>query len=564
MKAVSVLTSRRSLPVLLELDLTRGLLETPPASPLEAARQRHMPVLRVVISMLRKAAEDDHVVGLVAHIAAKQPTLAQSSELRDSVAAFRAAGKATVCWTESFGEMQPGNVAYHLASAFEQIWLQPSGDVGLTGVVGEAVFVHDALDKLGIGVQIGQRYEYKTAANTFLESGMTTAHKEMAERLVASSMDTVVADVAQGRGLSVTAVRDAVEHAPLGATEAQERGLVDRVGYRGDVYTSLRERLGDTDTRFLHRYRKGITHLVANIADNPPTIGRPTKPVVAVVSVSGAIHLGRSGSSPFGGPSIGSQTLAALLRHAAADDAVRAVVLRVDSPGGSYAASDAIRDEVLALRSAGRLVVASMGSVAGSGGYYISMPADVIVANPGTLTGSIGVLAGKLVFHDALDRIGLHREAVGVGTYAEMFSSNRPYTDDEWARMEAWLDKVYADFTTKAAADRRLGLAELQEVARGRVWTGADAQERGLVDELGGLDHAVDVACDRAGLRRADVVVKVLPKRNPIQRLRPAQNSDSPAASAALSPLNGGATLLQTLGVTSYGVLTMPVVWRIG
>jgi protease-4 len=243
------------------------------------------------------------------------------------------------------------------------------------------------------------------------------------------------------------------------------------------------------------------------------------------------------------------------------------VVLRVDSPGGSYVASDAVRREVLRLRGSGRTMVASMGSVAASGGYYIAMPADVVVADAGTLTGSIGVLAGKQVVRDALARVGVRVESVSVGAQAEMFSPQRRFTEHEWQRLETWLDRVYADFTAKAAQDRAMPVDRLREVAKGRVWTGADARQHGLVDELGGLDEAVDLACERARLRRRDVELRTVPRSPLLQALRPAQSSESPAAATGLGlGLGGdGGTLLdqvfRALRVPAYGVLTAPVLW---
>lgn len=543
--------------------MTRGVLETPPSTPIEAARERHVPVLRSVVEALRKASYDDGVAGLVAHVSGRQPTLAQAGELRSAVTVFRAAGKSTACWSEAYGEMGPGNISYHLATAFEDVWLQPSGDLGLTGVVAQAVFVRDALDKLSITPQISQRAEYKAAANMFLESGMTEPHREMAMRLVDSAMDTICGDIATARKLDGAAVRDAVDHAPLTAQEALSRGLIDRIGYRDEVYADLRRRLGEVRLRYVTRYDRGLKSAAAQAIRTRPRIGsRRSKPVVAVVNATGGIHLGPAGRSPFGGPSIGSDSLGSALRSVGSDDAVRAVVLRIDSPGGSYVASDSIRREVLALRRTGRPVVASMGSVAGSGGYYIAMPADVVVANPGTLTGSIGVFAGKQVIREALGRIGVQRESVSSGAYAEMFSTQRRFTDDEWRRLEGWLDRVYADFTAKAAHDRGMPVDDLDVVAKGRVWTGADARERGLVDELGGLEDAIALGCERAQLKRSAVDVKVLPKPNLVERARPADNSESPAA-AVWDWAAGPDSLLSALGLAPYGALTMPIAWRI-
>jgi protease IV len=543
--------------LLLELDLSRGVAEAPPSSPLEAARARHVPVLRHLVEGLHQGADDPHVHGLIAHIGAVHPTLAMAGELRAAVLRFRRSGKKAVCWSEAFGEMGPGNVPYYLATGFDEVWLQPSGDVGLTGVVAHGLFVRDALDRAGVSPQISQRYEYKTAADMLLRTHMTDAHREMAERLTASSMDAIVQGVAEGRGLSTEGVREAVDRAPLHADEALELGLVDRLGYRDEVYAAVRADLPPVTLRYVERYRK-------KPGSNPAQRLQRHRPAVAVIQAAGPIHLGRSrGAGPLSGPSIGSEGLGASLRAAREDDDVRAVVLRVDSPGGSYVASDALRREVLRVRESGRPVVASMGSVAASGGYYITMPADAVLASAGTITGSIGVLAGKQVIRDALERFGVRIESVSVGRQAEMFSTQREFTDDEWRRLENWLDRVYADFTGKAAHDRRMDVGRLRDVAKGRVWTGADAREHGLVDELGGLDEAIDLACDRAGLRRKDVELKSLPKSPLLQRLRPAQSSESPAAATMLGG-DGGSLLdhvYRALRIPAYGVLTTPVVW---
>jgi protease-4 len=523
--------------LLLELDLSRGVAEAPPATPVEAARARHVPVLRHLVEGLYQGARDPRVRGLVAHVGAAAPTLAAAGELRAAVQRFRAAGKRAVCWSESFGEMAPGNVQYYLATGFDQIWLQPSGDVGLTGVVARGLFVHEALERAGVSPQMSQRHEYKTAADMFLRDGMTDAHREMATRLAESSMETVVAAVAEGRRLPADAVWDAVGRAPLHADEARDLGLVDRLGYRDEVYAAVRAALPPVRLRYVERYRKRPR---SNPARRMP--GR-SRPAVAVVHASGPIHLGRShGGSPLRGRSIGSDTLGAALRAARDDDAVRAVVLRVDSPGGSYVASDALRREVLAV------------------------PADVVLADAGTITGSIGVLAGKQVIRDALRRWGVHVESVSVGAQAEMFSTQREFSADEWQRLETWLDRVYDDFTAKAAHDRGMDVQRLRDLAKGRVWTGADAHLHGLVDDLGGLEDAVDAACERAGVRRSDAEVRTLPKAQMLQALRPAQSSESPAAARAASlPSVEGGTLLgavyRALGMPPFGVLTTPLWW---
>jgi protease-4 len=255
----------------------------------------------------------------------------------------------------------------------------------------------------------------------------------------------------------------------------------------------------------------------------------------------------------------------AALRAAGERDSVAAVVLRVVSPGGSYVASDAIHREVVRLREAGTPVVVSMGSVAASGGYFVAMAADEIVALPSTVTGSIGVLGGKIVVGDALRRLGIGTEPVGSGAQATMFDPTRRFETAEWRRVERWLDAVYDDFTAKAAAGRRLPHEQLEPLARGRVWTGADACERGLVDTLGGLDRAVTSAAERAGTVRERVRVERVPHVGPLERLRPAPSSESAAAGSGAPGTfeELAATALRGLGLPGTGVLSLPGPWRV-
>jgi protease IV len=550
--------------ILLELDLTRGVLETPPASPLAAFRSRHLPTLRELVSALRKGAEDEHVTGLVAHVGGPRLSLAQVQDLRDAVQVFRSSGKSAIAWTESFGEVGGGTVPYYLATAFDEIWVQPSGELGVTGISVQATFLRGALDKAGVIPQFGKRREYKTAVDTFTEKEMTAPAKEMASRLAESAYEQIVSGIAERRQLEAAKVRELIDNAPLSAEAGREAGLVDRLGYRSDVYDALRARLGETTALLAERYiRRGPRSLKA-IRENLPW---PQKPVVAVLRISGGISVGRNkGAGPLGGEGAGSDTIGAALRAVGDNDKVKAVVLRVDSPGGSAVASDAIRHEVLRLRATGRPVIASMGSVAASGGYFVAMPADVVVAQPGTITGSIGVLSGKGVVRDALGRIGITQEAVSRGQNARMYSAQEEFSPEQWERLEETLDRIYADFVKKAALDRGMPEDELEKLARGRVWTGADAQERRLVDELGGLERAIQLACQRAGLDRDEIALMAAPHRSLLERIKPPESTEDLAMSAAkwLPDADGlSASVYAALGLPPVGVLTMPMSWRL-
>jgi protease IV len=543
---------RRTAPLILELDLTEEVVESPPRGPVAMVAARRRMVLRQVVEGLRRATGDPRVRAVVAKIGRGRFGLARTQEIRAAVQAFRRSGKPAVAWAETFGEFGPATLPYYLATAFDEIWLQPSGDLGLTGVSSRVPFAREALDRLGVEPQIGQRHEYKNAPNSLTEREFTPAHREALERVVASVTEQVVDGIAQARGLDAAAVRAAVDRGPLLAREALEAGLVDRLGYRDEVYDAVRDRVGpDTKLLFLSRYGRGAPELARRLGGG--------RPVVALVHGSGQIRMGRSGRGPTG-VSMGSDTVSAAIREAARDERVKAIVFRVDSPGGSYVASDTVWREVVLARRGGTPVVVSMGDVAASGGYFVSVAADAIVAQPGTLTGSIGVYAGKPVVRALLDRIGIHHGSVAGGAHAEIFSTLRPFQEGEWALLNSWLDTVYDDFVGKVAEGRGLSREQVHEVARGRVWTGADALERGLVDELGGLERAVELACDRAGIpagRRPEV--RVVPRFSVVDRLVPPQSSEDPGAvGAAASGWGPVAQLAARLGLPAAGPLLLP------
>ncbi|MQA85993.1 MAG: signal peptide peptidase SppA [Streptosporangiales bacterium] len=545
---------RRNAPLILELDVTEGLLEAPPTDPVSAALSYRRPRLQDVLDGLRRARSDPRVRALLVKVGGTKLSLAQAQELRDAIGELRRADKLAVAWAETFGEFGAGNVPYLLATACERVYLQPSGDVGLTGIGLEEPFVRDALAKVGVTPQLSQRHEYKTAANTFLERGYTDPHREMSERLVASLSEQIVAGVAAARGLSEQQVRKLVDRAPLLAAEALDAGLVDGLAYRDEVYDEVRGQVGEeARTQYVTRYNRA---LVQNVTRR--LAARRHANTIALIHGLGPIRLGRSGRSPLG-TAMGSETVSAAFRAAIRDERVKAIVFRVDSPGGSYVASDVIWRHVALARRRGKPVVVSMGRVAASGGYFVSMGADAIVAQAGTLTGSIGVLAGKAVTTELMGRLGVTHDAAADGGHALMFSTNRGYSDDEWERVHASLDRIYDDFTAKAAEGRGLDRQRVDTLARGRVWTGADAKERGLVDELGGIERAVTLAKEKAHLPPdVEADLRIFPRTTPLERLRPAESSEDPAAAAA-----AGATDLEALRVAAWGRLA-PLAARLG
>jgi protease-4 len=545
----------RRAPLVLELDLSEPLAQGVPADPVSAFLQRRQARLKDVIEGLRKAARDGRVRALVAKVGAAPIGFARAQELREAVLAFRSSGKAAVAWAESFGEWSPGLAPYYLATAFDEIWLQPVGDVTFNGLTLGTPFLRGAFDRLGVEPQFDQRYEYKNAADTLMRSAFSDAHREAVQQVATSVFDQVVSAVAQARGLAPGRVRELADQAPTCADDAARAGLVDRVGYRDELYAEVLGRAGEAaKLLYLTRY----AHPAVQVQP-PRRVRRPR--TVALVWGLGAIVSGKSARRP-DGHRMGSDTVTAAFRAAAADKRLDAIVFRVDSPGGSAAASDAIWREVGRVRAAGKPVVVSMGDVAGSGGYYVAMGADVIVAEPATITGSIGVLAGKLVTDDLWNRLGISYDSVALGRLARMFSTRTPYGRAEREALQRWLDRIYDAFVGKAAAGRGMSRDEVHAVARGRIWTGADAAERGLVDVLGGLDRAIDTAAERARIPAgAEIDVVSYPVVSPLARIRAPKSSESPRAADAAAWWEGWgsfAGIAARAGLPADGPLAMP------
>ncbi len=440
-----------------------------------------------------------------------------------------------MAWAETFGDFSPGNVPYYLATAFERIYLQPSGDLGLTGIAVQNWFYRGALDKLGVEVEVGARGEYKSAAERLTEHGFSQPAREALQRVAASIVEQLTVAIAQRLEVRPADARALIDRGPFVAAEALDSRLVDALGYRDQVYAAVREDAGpDAYLLYLGRYQRART-----LAERARKLPGTSEDAVALIYASGPIRRGRTTRSPLGGSSMGSDTVSAAVRSAVADRRVRGIVLRVNSPGGSYVASDSIWREVVRAREAGKPVVVSMSEVAASGGYFIAMAADTIVAQPGTITGSIGVISAKPVLGQALDRAGVNTDSGGRGRARGHVSPPAAVTATrKWEKINGWLDRIYADFTGKVAQGLGMSQDQVHEIARGRVWTGADAAGIGLVDQLGGLNTAMTVAREKASLPEA-APVRLYPRSHPLDRLRPPDSSEArlPPEAAGISGL---------------------------
>jgi protease-4 len=556
--------SKPSLPgtMVLTADLTRGLAGAPGEDELSTVLFGGKQTLRDFLDALEKAGDDERVKALYVRLGADSLGLATSQEVRDAVAAFRAKGKFAIAFADSFGEFGPGTRPYYVATAFDEIWLQPLGAVGLIGLRTEIPFARDTLDRLGIVPSFGHREQYKTAMNSLTETSMTPPQREEIEDLLSSASEQIVRGIAKARNLHEAQVTALIDRGPLFADEAKDARLVDRVGYRDEAVARVHEKAGSAaELVSATRYLKS--------AGRPHDSGEK----IALIYGSGLITEGGGKSAPlFGDTELSARKLTRAFREAYRDSDVRAILFRIDSPGGSAVASETIWREIVRARERGKPVIVSMGDLAGSGGYYIAAPADKIVAEPATLTGSIGVLAGKLVVAGLMQKLGISADAAQRGANAGMFSAWEDFSSGGRARLESFLDRTYAGFKQRVADGRHMSPEQVEAVAKGRVWTGEEAKEKGLVDALGGYDVALRLAKEAAKIPTDKPFnLSVFPRTKGTLELlydRLSENdseSDVESASAAEGTAARLGRLFSTLDalLADRGVLHMPLIGEI-
>ncbi len=461
--------------------------------------------LRGFVESLRKAKRDPRIAAVLLRPSALEtPFWAKVQELRDAVLDFRQSGKPVVAYLEYGGDRE-----YYLASAADRIFLLPTSPLDLTGIASFELFLRGALDRIGAHPDFVRIGAYKTAPNQLTERGFTPAHREMTESLNRDLYDQLVRGIADARRKDVDAVRRLLDEGPFSPDAAQRAGLVDDLGYLDqldDRVPALKD--GAVERPLID---ESVYQRVS-----PAAAGIRARSRIAVLYVTGLIVSGRSAYDVVNGPTAGSDTVVEQLQRIRDDDSIRAIVVRVDSPGGSSVASDVIWRELMITRdgSPSRPLVASMSDLAASGGYYVSMPAHVIVAQPATLTGSIGIYAGKFALGGTMEKLGIATETVTSGRNAGIHSPFAPFTPEQRAKVTEYMDTFYDGFVQRAAASRRMRPDEIEAVAQGRVWTGQQAQRQGLVDALGGLDRAVAIAKERAGIPAdEDVALVSFPPR---------------------------------------------------
>ena len=464
-----------------------------------------VPVLHDYLDALDNARTDPRITGLVVRIAPLETGWAKLEEIRNHLLAFRASGKPSICYLGYDGIQ---NQEYYLASACQQIWLVPTTPVSIRGMMAEAVFVRGTLDKLKIVPEYYHIAEFKTAGNTFTEKKFTPAHKEEVESLLHSVYEQYLGDTSKARGMSRDEFEAILNRGPLATGDALASKVVDKLGYWDQVQDFFKRRAGGWNPISLNSYRTSL---------NAPNFALQK---IAIVYASGLIVSGSSGTTPAGGSIMGGDSVAADIRKARMDSSIKAIVLRVDSGGGSVVGSEVIRREV-ELAHEVKPVVVSMSDVAASGGYWIASPADKIVADPNTITGSIGVLIGKLNVSGLFNLLGVSTDYVATSDNATLFSAQQNFTPAQRDYIEKSLHETYDEFTKGVAAGRKMSVEAVDKVGKGRVWSGAQAKDLGLVDELGGTDHAIEVAKRLAHIPASDSVriVRLPEEKNFFQQL---------------------------------------------
>jgi len=489
---------------IIEMDLRDGVGQYYPPDASLSFLLKKQPDVVAAARAIDAASRDKRVAGLIGRVGGEQIAFADVQEIRDAVLRFRKAGKPAVAFAESFSESGPGNSSYYLASAFDSVFLQPSGTLGLTGIISEAAFYRSALDKLGVKARLGARKEYKTYRNAFIDTAFTPQHKESSLSIIESVGKVMIADISKERDIEEKKFEELVRGGPYTAAQAFEAGLVDGLVYRDQVFNKIRERAGKgSGFLYLNRYMQ--------LSRGKKGGGRS----IALIYAEGTIASGKSSVNPLTSSiTTGSSSVAAAIRAAVRDKSVGAIIFRVNSPGGSYGASDEIWREAALAREAGKPVIVSMGAVAGSGGYFISLPANKIIAHPSTITGSVGVVSGKFYTASFFNKLGITFDNVSTSPNADTWSMLHDYSEKQWDLMQAGLDTAYNDFVSRVAEARKIDKDKVLAIAGGRIYTGAQAVQNGLVDTLGGFYDAVASAKQLMGVpENKTVPVKIFPRR---------------------------------------------------
>lgn len=492
--------------MILSLDITDPVVEVENAPTLMNPTARSGMTVRQITELLDHAAQDKRVHGIAVKLSDAQMELAHIQEIRAAVKRFRAQMKTAYIYTASFGDLGSGIGAYYLASAFDQIWMQPTGFVAMTGISAEMPFARKVLDKVGAKPEFLHREEYKSAMESFTNEKMSPANREMMESIIGDLSGQILKDIATDRSLTPEQVMAQLDKGLIMGQEAMDAGLINGIG-SVDEMTSLNEQ-----TRKFSKRDDPEKEMVDAYDYYDSEIGYDVEPKgadVALVTISGEII---PGSDYETGYATGDY-IAEAIKDAADNDNIKVIVVRVDSPGGSPSASETIRAAIVNAKAKDKKVVVSMGPVAASGGYWLAVDADKIFALPSTLTGSIGVIMGKFELSGLWEKIGVNWDDVSWGKNAQLWSMNKPMTEAHRVVLDAAIDDTYNSFLERVATGRKMDKVKVRSLAKGRAWTGAQAKENGLVDEIGGLDETLDYVATLVDAKdRTKLNIIVLPE----------------------------------------------------
>jgi protease-4 len=482
----------------LELKLTHDLQEVPSSQNFPLQRPS-LYSLRDFIDILKVARQDPRIKGLVVHLEKVSFSgVAQIQELRNAILAFRKKGKFTLVYTDTFGELSSGMGAYYFASSFDEIWMEPLGMLNITGLSVIQPFGRQLLDNLGITPEIETREEFKSAYDFAKEYGLTEPNRLALQAMLDNFLKQMVTAIAQERELSEIAVQESISQAPIFVSaHALKEGLVDKITYKSSLYPYLKKRFGaDLNLVEFHKYPLERERPAPSITENK----------IAVIFGDGMIMREAQRSNYFlGRSSIDIEKVIESLKLVLQDPKIKAVVFRINCPGGSALAADKLWHALKEVKEANKPLIVSMGDTAASGGYWIATPAHKIVANPGTLTGSIGVILGKVSSEKFWESIGIHWEAIQTSPNGTLWSMVYPYTSSQKKLVTAMIDHIYEVFIQKVSQGRGLPLNYVREkAAKGRAWTGEQAFELGLVDALGDMEAAIELAKKEAKLTDAE------------------------------------------------------------
>lgn len=453
-----------------------------------------------LLMQLRKAKVDTRIGAVFLDIGFSGIGWGKADELRTAIKDFRKSGKPVYAYTE-LGL----NKEYYIATAADKVFMPPTGDIYVNGLAAEVMFFRGSLDKLGVYPEVIKIGKYKNAPNQFTEKELTEAHREVVNSMLDDQFNRLVSTIAEDRKLAPETVKEIIDNAPHNGSDAKKLGLIDGAFYRDEIDNEIKKKLGYKAEDELRKV--GFSQYQDIRADS---LGLNNGERVAVIYASGAINTGQSTSSPVSGDSLGADTIIDAIDDAAADETIKAIVLRVDSPGGSALASDLMWHAIENAKKKKPFVV-SMGDVAASGGYYIACNANKIVAEPSTITGSIGVFMGKPVVKEFYDWLGITNEYVLRGKNAGLFRETEKWTDDERAKFQEQADNIYySNFVPKVAKGRNMSEEKVNSLGQGRVWMGSQAKANGLIDEFGGLEKAIDIAKGLAKLPADKDITRVV------------------------------------------------------